>query len=139
LRCEDELFQPLWTEPFVLALPLNHALTQVTLDTPEDLVSACWIMCPTHSSHQRLLPLYGAAAISPAAYAGSFQLALDLTAVGLGLSVVPQSLARARADIVERVLPGLELVRKIGLCFAAQSLQKPAVAALYEALRAKAL
>ncbi|MBU9839262.1 hypothetical protein J1780_04745 [Rahnella aceris] len=90
LRCEDELFWPLYDEKFVLAIPLAHSLAGIDAPTAEDLHDLCWVMCPQHASHQRFLPIYGATAHSPAANAGTFRLALNLAVADLGGVIAPE-------------------------------------------------
>lgn len=127
LRCEDELFLSLNTEPFLLAIPCDHPLAAKTTVTEADLHGLCWVMCPELSSHQRLLPVYGATANSPAANAGTYSLALSLVIQGLGVAIVPESLAREYSQVVTRALPGHSLSRRTGVCYAVQSLSFPAV------------
>lgn len=126
-RCEDELFLPLSVDPYVLAMPAgsDSALP--------------WIVCPDHPTHQRLLPFYGAGANTPAAHAGSLRLALALTAAGAGICVAPESLARSQTGVEIRPLEGLEMSRRVGLCYAVQALDKSAVATLVEQFRDHAL
>jgi DNA-binding transcriptional LysR family regulator len=123
-RCEDELFLPLSVDPYVLALPAGSGAD----------AALPWIVCPSHPTHQRLLPFYGAGANTPAAHAGSLRLALALTAAGAGMCVAPESLARSQAGVAIRPLEGLEMSRRIGLCYAVQSLDKSVVATLVERL-----
>ncbi|PLP89523.1 LysR family transcriptional regulator [Pseudomonas sp. FFUP_PS_473] len=135
LRCEDELFLPLWSEPYVLALPMDFSLAEGESTVDPALEQAAWITCPGHASHQRLLPLYGAGAITPEAQAGSFRLALALVAAGQGIAVVPKSLAEEQPEILVRSLPMLDLKRRIGLCYSAQALDNPALVQLRDAMR----
>lgn len=125
-RCEDELFLTLSLDPYVLAVPARHGGD----------AALPWIVCPEHPTHQRLLPFYGAAANTPAAHAGSLRLALELTAAGLGGCAVPESLARGQAGVEVLPLDGLQLSRRIGLCYAVQSLDNPGIAKIVEWLRA---
>ncbi|EKT60804.1 LysR family transcriptional regulator [Providencia burhodogranariea] len=134
LRCEDELFLPLNIEPFVLAIPADHSLAQRETITAADLHSVCWVMCPELSWHQRFLPIYGASAHSPAANTGSFSLALNLVSQGLGVAIVPESLALEHTQIVIRSLLDHGLSRRIGICYAVQSLSSPAVEQLLQHL-----
>lgn len=126
-RCEDELFLPLFVEPYVLAIPEGR-----------DADALQWIVCPTHPTHQRLPPYYGAAAGTPAAHAETLGLALSLVAAGLGACVAPESLARGGAGIAVRSIDGFEMSRRVGLCYAVQALDKPVLAMLVEQLRANA-
>jgi DNA-binding transcriptional LysR family regulator len=127
-RCEDELFLTLSIDPYVLAVPEGSAGD----------AALPWIVCPSHPTHQRLLPYYGAAASAPAAHAGSLRLALELVAAGVGACVAPESLVRRQAGVAARPIGELEMFRRVGLCYAVQALDKPVLATLVEALRARA-
>jgi DNA-binding transcriptional LysR family regulator len=126
-RCEDELFVSLIVEPYVLVTPEG---------TGDNALP--WVVCPTHPTHQRLLPYYGTAASLPAANAETLGLAVDLVSAGVGACVAPESLVRGRAGIHVSPLEGLEMSRRVGLCYAVQSLDKPALAALVEQMRIEA-
>jgi LysR family transcriptional regulator, benzoate and cis,cis-muconate-responsive activator of ben and cat genes len=132
LRCEDELFLPLFDEQFVLAIPSTHALAGRVSLIAEDLHDLCWIMCPQHASHQRLLPIYGATAHSPAANASTFSLALNLAVAGIGITIVPESLAREHVGLIIKPLPGHSLTRRVGVCYAVQAMTMPSVAQLLQ-------
>lgn len=123
-RCEDELFLPLWNDPYAIASPA---------DAPADAMPD-WIVCPDHPSHQRLLPYYGAAANTPAAQAASLRLALELAGAGVGACIAPRSLVDQQGGVAARALDGLALSRRVGLCYAAQALDTPALALLAEQL-----
>lgn len=125
-RCEDELFLPLFVEPYVLAAPAGSGAYALS-----------WIVCPNHPTHQRLLPYYGTAASTPAASAETLSLAIDLVSAGLGACVAPESLARGRADVEIWPIDGLEMSRRVGLCYAVQSLDNSVLARLVEQLRAE--
>lgn len=137
LRCEDELFLPILSERYVVASPAAYPVQENDgapgLD-PEG--QAAWIMCPTHASHQRLMPLYGAAANAPAAHADNFSLALDLVAAGIGTAVVPESLAEEAPRVRIRPLEAVDLKRRIGICYAIQSLDNSPLTLLRNALHA---
>ncbi|QHG65534.1 LysR family transcriptional regulator [Pseudomonas putida] len=120
LRCEDELFLPLLSDPFVRALPLAS-------DGHER-----WIICPALPSHQRLQPFYDGV---PVAEAETFALALELVAAGLGSAIVPQSLATEQRDVRTEPLPQLDMRRRIGLCYSAQALALEGVIQLRDALQ----
>ncbi|MFJ4396106.1 LysR family transcriptional regulator [Pseudomonas sp. NPDC089396] len=119
LRCEDELFLPLHSDPFVLA----------TLRAEDQ---RRWITCPAQPSHQRLLPFYDS---SPVAEAETFGLALEMVAAGLGSAIVPASLAAEHRDVRSEPLPQLDLRRRIGLCYSAQALTLEGVIQLRDALQ----
>lgn len=124
-RCEDELFLTLAVDAYVLAVPAAHG----------GGAAWSWIVCPGHPTHQRLLPFYGAAANTPAAQAGSLRLALELTAAGVGGCVAPESLARSQTGVEVQPLDGLQMARRVGLCYAMQSLENPGLAQLVEWFR----
>ncbi|MDD0973502.1 LysR family transcriptional regulator [Pseudomonas fontis] len=121
LCCEDELFLALWEEPFVLASSPQSA-------------GQCWITCPQHESHQRLLGFYGDEA--QAGHAGSLQQAVHMVAAGLGRALLPQSLVERHPGVQWRHWQESALTRRVGLCYAAQALQLPALAQLHQALSA---
>jgi DNA-binding transcriptional LysR family regulator len=125
--CEDELFLALWEEPYVMALPLAHpmAAAQAGWAPIED-----WITCPQHPSHQRLMALYGRSPAAVAGYAGSLQQALHMVAAGVGVAMLPQSLVTGHARVVVRTLHLPAPTRRVGLCYAAQALELPAMRGL---------
>jgi len=137
LRCEDELFLPILSEYYVVAMPATHAVPDNNeWAAGHNLGHAQWIMCPTHASHQRLMPMYGAAASCPVAHASNFSLALDLVAAGVGLAIVPESLAEETPGIITRQLETMDLKRRIGICYSVQSLDNDPLTLLRNALDA---
>lgn len=127
--CEDELFLPLWEESYVMALPVNHPMAAVQANWApiED-----WITCPQHPSHQRLMALYGRSPEAVAGHAGSLQQALHMVAAGVGVAMLPQSLVAGHARVVVRALHLPAPTRRVGLCYAAQALEMPAMRGLRE-------
>ena len=121
LCCEDELFLALWEEPFVLALPAVGSAQR-------------WITCPQDASHQRLLGFYGEAGQDPAGQAATLQQAVYMVAAGLGQALLPQALVERHPGVQWRPFQGASLKRRVGLCYAAQALQLPALAQLQAAL-----
>jgi DNA-binding transcriptional LysR family regulator len=133
--CEDELFLPLWEEPFVLAIPAQHPLTQQPALDEADLANVQWITCPSHPSHQRLMELYNRSSASVAATAGTFTLALRLVAAGAGLAMLPESMASHHSGVTTRTAKTPNLNRRVGLCYAAQALDTPALRLLHAHLQ----
>lgn len=123
LCCEDELFLPLWDEPFVLALPARDA-------------SLRWITCPHQPSHQRLLGIHGEAAQESGGQAATLQQAVYMVAAGVGQALLPQSLVEQHPGVQWRPYHGAALYRRVGLCYSAAALQLPVLAALENALGA---
>ncbi|MGL6070845.1 LysR family transcriptional regulator [Craterilacuibacter sp.] len=126
LRCEDELFLPLWEEDFVLALPAGHTLTGQTI-AAHVLAREEWVMCAAHDSQQRLLAILGAHAPVHPHKAGSLTLAARMVAAGCGIAWLPASLA---ANLASATLAAPPYRRRIGLCYAPDALAKPALGAL---------
>ncbi|KAF1027045.1 MAG: Hydrogen peroxide-inducible genes activator [Pseudomonas sp.] len=129
--CEDELFLPLWEEPYVMALPATHAMAQRGKEQAWAPIED-WITCPQHDSHQRLMALYGRSPRAVAGHAGSLTQALHMVAAGVGVAMLPQSMAAERAGVVIRPWHLPAPTRRVGLCFAAQALELPALRALHE-------
>lgn len=122
--CEDELFVPVWEDPYVLALPPGVS----------EPLECGWITCPSHPSHQRLMSVYGGAD-RVVAQAGSLSLALRLVSAGAGAAILPASLLAGTPGVHGGALKLPLPTRRIGLCLAAQALEHPAVRALYDYLR----
>jgi len=131
LRCEDELFLPLWEETFVLALP--HASSAAVV-TPVQAMALDWVVCPSHPSHQRLLAWLGGGgtALASAHQAGSLALARDMVVAGMGVALLPPGLLLP--GMGWQMLEGAAPSRRVGLCYAANVLGQPAVSALLHSL-----
>lgn len=129
--CEDELFLPLWEESYVMALPAAHPMAQPGKEQAWAPIED-WITCPQHDSHQRLMALYGRSPQALAGHAGSLSQALHMVAAGVGVAMLPQSLAAERVGVVIREWHLPAPTRRVGLCFAAQALELPALRALHE-------
>lgn len=134
--CEDELFLPLWEEPFVLALPVTHPLADHPHLDEAQLSNVPWITCPSHPSHQRLMEVYNCSSGSMAATAGSLTLALRLVAAGAGLAMLPESMVSHQPGVITRTARAPSLIRRVGLCYAAQALDTPALRLLHTHLQA---
>ena len=137
LRCEDELFIPIWDEPFVLCLPADHPLASKATLEVEELAGLDWITCPAHTAHQRLMSLYNNSSHGPAAEAGNLQLARQLVIAGLGAALLPSKLAE-HPGIIRRPLSTPLPSRRVGLCYAAQALEQPGLQALHQQLLSSA-
>lgn len=121
--CEDELFVPVWEDPYLLALPPGVANIQ----------NCGWITCPGHPSHQRLMAVYGNDKV--AAHARTLNLALRLVCAGIGAAILPASLIKPVSTLNGCTLNLPLPTRRVGLCHSAAALENPAVRALYEQLR----
>ncbi|WP_256588795.1 LysR substrate-binding domain-containing protein, partial [Pseudomonas sp. HMWF021] len=78
----------------------------------------------------RLMALYGRSPQALAGHAGSLQQALHMVAAGVGVAMLPQSLVSGHARVVARVLHLPAPTRRVGLCYAAQALELPAMRGL---------
>ena len=142
LCCEDELFIPLWDEPYVLMTP-RHGRSSLPADTGEHginlahLPSAEWITCPSHFSHQRFLALLGTdtAALHTSHQAGTLALALSMVAAGLGMALLPCSMATHQPDIQTTPVNGPVPHHKVGLCYTAAARDNSTVHALIDTLQ----
>lgn len=130
-RCEDELFLPLWDDPFVLALPASNSTTP-------DRAETGWITCPGQASHQRLMTVYGDQPDAVAAQAGSLLQVLSMVAAGLGRALLPRSLAQDHPGLRIGTLASALPTRRVGLCYASRALQSFVLHQLHEHLRSSA-
>jgi DNA-binding transcriptional LysR family regulator len=96
LRCEDELFFPLWEESFVLAALADATSDNASAADETDALQAAqldWIICPHHPSHQRLLAwLGGGGTPSPLHIRQAACNWRDMVLAGLGVALLPPSL-----------------------------------------------
>ena len=129
-RCEDELFLPLWNDPFVLALP--HA---AVIDFDASAVEAGWITCPGQASHQRLIAVYGDRSDAIAAQAGSLMQALSMVAAGVGRALLPHSLVQDHPGVRIGMLVSALPTRRVGLCYASRAMEMPVLRQLHDHLR----
>ncbi|WP_293760200.1 LysR family transcriptional regulator [uncultured Aquitalea sp.] len=141
LRCEDDLFLPLWEERFVLAVPAQSPLAGLAEVDLAALGQEDWITCPGHESHQRLLAMHGenSRGVMLAAKAGSLALAARMVEAGWGVALLPATLLEELGGVCGVPAAGPQLTRRIGLCYAAQALDKPVVARLHALLADEAL
>ena len=135
-RCEDELFLPLWDDPFVLALP-NKSLAARQLGVDVENEEVAWITCPSQASHQRLMAIYGDRSDTIAAQAGSLLQALSMVAAGVGRALLPHSLVQDYPGIEMGMLPSVLPTRRVGLCYASSAMESPVLGQLHDFLRSK--
>lgn len=109
-------FWPLWSEQYMLALPLDHPLVRQPHVSLDDLNGQPFIErahCELSQSWQLHL---GSRGIQPRikAHANSEEWALELVASGLGLTVIPSGSGRRRPDVVFRDdVPELSTARRV--------------------------
>ncbi|VVE42898.1 LysR family transcriptional regulator [Pandoraea anapnoica] len=134
-RQQDEFF-PLWSEPFVLAIPFHREAAAKSGSLLGRLDERDWVTCPAHSSHATLLEFDGRSGdVTPAAEAESFELALSLVAAGVGVAYAPRSMVAQHPELYGLSVPGLNLSRNIGIGIPRASLVDFGVMELYTRLR----
>lgn len=126
--CEDELFLPIWDDPFVLVSAAGVQPGTITRVYP-------WVICPEHPSHQRLMALYGNSTASAVASSSSLQQSLLLVAAGVGVAVLPQSQVSAAQGVQVHALNSPLPSRRVGLCYSSTALEHPALRVLHDAVR----
>ena len=109
-------FWPLWSEQYMLVLPLDHPLARQAHVSLDDLNGQPFIErahCEMSQSWQLHL---GSRGIQPRikAQAASEEWALELVASGLGVTVIPAGSGRRRPDLVFRDdVPELATARRV--------------------------
>ncbi|SDH80338.1 MULTISPECIES: LysR family transcriptional regulator [Bradyrhizobium] len=113
-----EHFVPLWVERYVAALPPSHPLTLKERLRTSDLAGVAMI----DRCHCEQSEFFGRAASSPrqpvAAIAESEDWAMALVAAGVGIAIVPEGVARGRADVAVREID-VDVKRQVGLAYSA--------------------
>lgn len=134
LRCEDELFLPLWEERFAIAMRADAAQAGAPALAPGQAAALDWICCPQHPSHPRLLAWLDGdtAALQASHVAGTLSLARDLVAAGHGVALLPPGLLTPALRAVP--LAGDAPTRRVGLCYAANAREEQAVASLLDSI-----
>jgi len=127
-RCEDELFLPIWEDPFVFV-----TATDAHLGTNTGLYP--WIICPDHPSHQRVMPLYGNSTAAAVAHSSSLKQSLLLVAAGIGVAVLPRSLVEAMQGVTTQPINSPLPSRRVGLCYSGKALEHPAFRLVHDAVR----
>ncbi|MHC6228138.1 LysR family transcriptional regulator [Pseudomonas sp. X10] len=127
-RCEDELFLPIWDDPFVLISRRGTELGSTPSVYP-------WVICPDHPTHQRLAPLYGNSSATAVASSGSLNQSVSLVAAGAGVAIVPSSLVSNRQDVITQPIKSPLPSRRVGLCYGSSALNNTALRLTYTALR----
>lgn len=139
---EDLHLVPLATYPMVLACPLGHRLadrTEVTLATLKDEVFVDF--SPELSSRQATDDAFAAAAIARQIRVTCNEIGslLELVAHGIGLAIVPRSLAQATRVPIRLVpLEGVSLVWTVAIVTRPGALPSPDAQALWNTITATA-
>jgi len=117
------VYEALWREPVVVALPSDHALAHQTSVDIADLASDIFLIAPAEDAatfHDEVFALCRKARFTPRVDDGvpDIQAALALVAAGLGIHPVPASLQRfRRRGVVYRPLRTRSLRIEMGLAW----------------------
>ena len=117
------VYEALWREPVVVALPSDHPLAHRTAVTIADLASDIFLIAPAEDTvawHDEVLALCRRAGFTPRVDDGvsDVQAAIALVAAGLGIHPVAATLQRfGRRGVVYRPLRPRSLKIKMGLAW----------------------
>ena len=112
----NEHFILLWSERYVAALPPSHPLTLKEQLRSEDFAGVAMIdrcHCEQSEFFKRTTPPR-----KPVAIAESEDWAMALVAAGVGVAIVPESVARANPDVAVRDIE-VDVKREVGLAYSA--------------------
>lgn len=132
LRHEDEVFFPLWEEDYVLCVPREHSLAQVSSIRLEDLSQYDFIECPPCEAHQQTIGLLACSNLSLnlVAKAESKSLVMSLVLAGFGVSFLPDGLIEDEPRLKQIKFDGPRMFRRIGLCYPSHQTVAPTLATL---------
>jgi DNA-binding transcriptional LysR family regulator len=133
MTTKDEVFVPLWSERFVVALPSTHPLAlrarlRAADLAGERLVERC------HCDHARHFPR-GKKRVDAVAVAQSEEWAIALVSAGVGIAIIPEGCVRPDPRVVVRTLADVHASRDVGLAYRARSAASTDVHALVEKVR----
>jgi DNA-binding transcriptional LysR family regulator len=117
------VYEALWREPVVVALPSDHPLTHRTAVDIAELASDIFLIAPAEDAaafHEEVFALCRKAGFTPRVEDGvpDVQAALALVAAGLGINPVPAALQRfRRRGVVYRPLRPRSLRIELGLAW----------------------
>jgi DNA-binding transcriptional LysR family regulator len=113
---DGEEFVPLWTERYVVALPLRHPLAARDQLRRADLVGARLIercYCEYADRFARVNPRFDVVAVAP-----SEEWALAMVAAGLGIAILPEGVVRRKDEVAVRAIVDADVTRQVGLAYA---------------------
>ena len=114
---QDEHFHKLWTDEYVLAMPVGHPLSlqkNISLQQIDGLPFISRTFCDALESWTFAIQKQGIT-INTKATVSTEEYALDLIAAGLGVSLVPSHSTALRSDIVTHRIKDVQLERIVGL------------------------
>lgn len=128
----NELFQPLWTDRYQLALPQGHALSLKPRVVVEDLDGLAFINREPCNMLGRLKQQMIKQEVSVVVRANirTLEYALGLVSAGVGAALVPDwDSTQARSDLLLRPFEDVELEQRIGLAYQDNAQVTPALLA----------
>jgi DNA-binding transcriptional LysR family regulator len=114
---QNEHFHKLWTDEYVLAMPVGHPLSlqkAVSLQQIDGLPFISRTFCDAIESWNFAIQKQGITVNTKATFSTE-EYALDLVAAGLGISLIPSHSTALRPDIVTRKVKDIRLERIVGL------------------------
>jgi DNA-binding transcriptional LysR family regulator len=114
---QNEHFHKLWTDKYVLAMPVGHPLSlqkAVSLQQIDGLPFISRTFCDAIESWNFAIQEQGITVNTKATFSTE-EYALDLVAAGLGISLIPSHSTALRPDIITREVKDIELKRIVGL------------------------
>jgi DNA-binding transcriptional LysR family regulator len=128
----NELFQPLWTDRYQLALPQGHELSLKPRVVVEDLNGVAFINREPCNMLGRLKQQMIKQEVSVVVRANirTLEYALGLVSAGVGAALVPDwDSTQARSDLLLRPFEDVELEQRIGLAYQDNAQVTPALLA----------
>ncbi|EPJ47257.1 MAG: hypothetical protein OFPII_14480 [Osedax symbiont Rs1] len=128
---DDEIFHKLWVDRYVLAIPIGHPLASYPTVRLAELNNCPFISrspCDIIDSWQFAIAKRGLN-LKVKATVKTEEYALDLVAVGLGVSIVPLHSLDARSDLSYCEISDLQLERVVGLAYKKSTAVAPSLLA----------
>jgi len=134
------LFEPLYDDQIVLALPLSHALAHKTSVALEELMDTPLILPARGTGNRLLIDEAMARARLRMVWAHEVSrssTALELVASNIGAALLPQSvfLSASATQVAISKLQDVEITRPVGLLSRISQIDTPAIAAIKDAIR----
>lgn len=114
---EEDVFYPLWEDDYVIAMPLDHWLSDFPSLSIKQIDKQPFISrtpCDIFESWHYLMQKQELTT-DVRAQVKTEEYALDLVAAGLGISLIPEHSSRGRKDLCLRPLNDVKLKRVVGL------------------------
>ncbi|WP_075601666.1 LysR family transcriptional regulator [Saccharicrinis aurantiacus] len=133
-KFESHHFLPLWKENYVLCIPENHPLAEKDIIDLIDLKNQPFIHCPPCEAHQQSLSILNTTGDkwNTVANCATKTDVLTMLMAGLGISFLPEYLIEGAKGFVVKPYNGPKYYREIGLSYAKDSLNNPAVKQIIE-------